>query len=244
MAQPLAISLLPATAIIAPGSGAEMDMGAVRGALLLDLRVTTFTPISDDPVPLVAVTLETRADAAAPWRAADVLEAGAAGTFELAAGGLERFVRVSWTLTNMTTATIDVTGVAHVTYCDPSDITDIAVPEHSIEEIPASKRAKACITATDVADGFVGAAYTLPLTAWGEDLRQQCAYLAAAQLFSGRGFDSQGPDKNVADNRDSALKWLDRLANGRLSPPGMIDSTPEEFDGGSFVVSARPPRGW
>lgn len=244
MTQPLAVDLVASAAVVAAGSGSAVDMGTLRRALRLTARVTTFTPVDSDPVPTLTLTLETRADPSDPWRAADQLDVLGLGVAELSAGGLDRYVRVSWALANLTTVTFAVLGVAHVTYCDPADITNYAVPEHSIAEISASARADGCIAATDVAAGFVGAAYELPLTAWGEDLRQQTAYLAAAQLFSRRGVDPGGPDKVVIDNRDSALKWFDRLANGRLSPPGIVDSTPEEDEGGSFVVSGKPPRGW
>lgn len=244
MAQPLAVTLAPSAAVVGPGSGAAVDMGALRRALRIDLRVTTFTAVDSDPVPQLAITIETRESNTAPWRFVDTLLAGALGAFRLSAGGLDRYVRVSWALTNLTTVTFGVSGMAHVVYCDPSDITNIAVPEQSIEEISASKRADACITISDIADGYIGGAYVLPLTAWPEDLRVFASYLAAAQLFAGRGVDLRGPDKSVIDNRDMALKWFDRLANGRLSPPGMIDTTPETSEGGSFVVSSKPPRGW
>lgn len=245
MTQPLALDLVPSAAVVAAGSSASADMGALRRALKLTARVTAFVPVDADPVPALVLTVETRPSSTDPWRAAaDTVQALGVGVVELSVGGLDRYVRIGWALTNMTTVTFSVLGIAHVTYCDPADITKYAVPEHAIAELTASKRADACISATDVADGFIGGAYTLPLTAWGEDLRQQTAYLATAQLFSARGVDVAGPDKSVIDSRDMALKWLDRLANGRLSPPGMVDSTPETNEGGSFVYQGRPPRGW
>lgn len=244
MTQPLAVDLAASAAVVAAGSGSSVDMGALRRALKLTVRVTTFTPVDADPVPALTLTLETRPSSSDPWRTANTVQALGVGVVELSTGGLDRFARISWALTNMTTVTFAVVGVAHVTYCDPTDIVKYAVPEHGIAELSASTRADACIAATDVADGFIGGAYTLPLTAWGEDLRQQTAYLAAAQLFSARGVDTAGPDKTVLDNRDMALKWLGRLADGRLSPPGLIDSTPETNEGGSFVYQGKPRRGW
>jgi phage gp36-like protein len=243
MAQPLAVQLVPATSISAPGSGTPIDLGTLRRALRIDARVSAFTPDAAATGPQLTLTLETSAQPTGPWRVADTLTITGAGNVALNAGGLDQHVRVSWALAELAAATFAVSGVAHVTYCDPADLLKV-VPEHSIEELPAGQRADACITGTDLADGYVGAAYVLPLQAWGEDLRLQTARLAAWQLFEGRGVDPGGPDKVVMDARDNAEKWLDRLANGRLSPPGIIDSTPEEFDGGSFVVSSGPPRGW
>lgn len=243
MAQPQSFPLAVSAAVVGPGSGPVIDLGTLRRALRMTVRVTTFTAVDSDPTPALLVTIETRQDPAAPWRIIDTLSCGALGSFQLSAGGLDRYIRVSWALTNMVTVTFEASCIAHVVYCDPADITNYAVPEHSIKELSQHKRADACISATDIADGYIGTAYTLPLTAWGDDLRQQTAYIAAAILFSGRGFDSRGPDKAVADNRDMALKWLDRISNGRLSPPGIIDAAVEEYEGGAYVYG-RPARGW
>lgn len=242
MAQPLVVVLAPPASVVAAGSAVPVDMGPLRRTLRFAARVSSYLPLAGATAPQLVLTLETSASASGPWRAAEVLPIDVGGIYTLAAGGLGQHVRITWTLTELEAVTFEVVGVAHVTYCDPPDLLTV-VPEHSIEEISGSKRADACIKATDLADGYVGAAYHLPLTAWGEDLRLQTTHLAAWQLFQGRGVDPGGPDKVVADGRDNAIQWLDRLANGRLSPPGIIDSTPEEFDGGSFVVSD-PPRGW
>lgn len=209
----------------------------------VSVLVTAFVQVDSDPVPGMTVVVETRASASLPWRAVDTISVGATGTYALNVGGADQYVRITWGLVNLTSITFSASAVAQVTYCDPADITKFAVPEASIEEIGASDRVAACLAVTDVADGYVGGAYTLPLTAWGTDLRLYCAQMAAAHIFRVRGMDPEGPDKVVFDAEANAIKWLDRLANGRLSPPGMVDSTPEVSEGGSVVVS-RPMRGW
>lgn len=243
MAQPLAVQLLPMGTVTADGTGAPVDLGVYRTAMRFAARVTAFTPEANENAAKLDLTLQTGPAIDGQWQDVDTLQIKVGGTFDLVVAGLQRYVRVAWDLDKVASITFEVTGVAHMTYCDPADILDV-VPEHSIEEIALGARVDACIKATDLADGYVGAAYELPLTAWGADLRLQTARLAAWQLFEGRGVDPGGPDKVVMDARDNAEEWLDRLANGRLSPPGIIDSTPEEFDGGSFVVSSGPPRGW
>lgn len=243
MAQPLAVTLAASATVTLSGSGSAVDVGTSRRTLVLRAQATSFVPVDLDPVPMVVVTLETRASDTSPWRAATTLSMGATGDYALSVGGLDRYLRVSWALTNMTSATFEATGTAEQTYCDPSDITRYAVPEHAIEEIDASTRAAACLSATAEADGYIGSAHVLPLVSWGDDLRAHVASMAAARIFRRRGADPEGPDKIVFDAQSQALKWLARLADGRLTPPDMVDGAPETFDGGSVIVS-RPARGW
>lgn len=247
MLQSYGFELLASALQSASGSGGSVDItdGSVaRRAAVVTVDVTAFVPVDSDPMPSVLFTLETRANSAAPWRSAGSVSAGALGTYELSAGALDALVRLSWTFTNMTSATFQADASAGVTFCDPSDITRYAVPERSIEDVDASTRAAACIAVTDLAAGYLNSAFTFPITAWGDDLRAKCADLAAAHIFKHRGADPTGPDAMVFDARDKALSWLDRIANGRLKPVGIVDSTPEVFEGGAVVVQGRPKRGW
>lgn len=251
MPQALSLELLASGTQTASGSGNAVDITvtddpevtAPRRALRVTVDVTVFVPVDSDPTPSIVYTIETRASTSAPWRAAGSVSTENAGVYMLAVGGLDKFVRVTWAFTNMTSATFSAAGVAHVTYCDPADITALAVPEHSIEEIDGSQRANACISVSDTATGYLNSAYVLPITAWDDDLRMYAAQMAAALIFRRRGADPAGPDKMVFDAETAAIKWLDRIANGRLKPPGIIDSTPDIWEGGSVVVSGRS-RGW
>jgi hypothetical protein len=119
------------------------------------------------------------------------------------------------------------------------------VPEAAISRFSPEQRLESCIGVSVEADGYIGSAKTLPLVSWGEDLALHCARMCAALLAMERGADplANGPDASIFAGQSNALKWLDRLANGRLSPPDMVDSTPETFDGGSVVVSSTK-RGW
>jgi hypothetical protein len=94
-----------------------------------------------------------------------------------------------------------------------------------------------------MAEGYVSSAYEMPITAWGEDLRSATARIAGATLFRVRGADPQGPDAIVFDGESKAIKWLDRIANGRLKPPAIVDSTPDDTEGGSYLYS-NTTRGW
>lgn len=244
MTQALAVELATAASVTTSGEGTSVDAGELRRALMVNVRVTSFTGVDSDPTPTVSIAIETRPSDSSPWRAAgDAVSVTAAGIYEFAVGSLEQYVRATWTLTNMTSVDFSITGELHVVYADPEDITKYAVPERSIEEITHSERVEALIATTDVANGFVAASFELPLTAWSNDLRIAVAKLAAATLFRRRGMDPQGPDVVVIDAETKAMQWLDRIANGRIKPPGILDSTLETFEGGSYIYTT-PKRGW
>ena len=248
MANAKAITLLASGTQTAAGDGSAVDLGetvgdylVLRSAVQVVIPVTAFaleSPAPPDPEPVLTLSIETRDATADPWETIVTLEIEATGRYTLSAGDLGRYVRLSWELgVGLESVDFGATGQAHVVYCDPRDLTKTCVPERSVADITASARADACISASDEADGYIGGAYTLPLLAWPNDLRDHTARIATGIIFAHRGVDPQGPDANVLLERDRALKWLDRLANGRLSPPGLIDSTEDVFEGGSVVIS-------
>lgn len=246
MSNPVAITLLASGARTVDGAGDAVELEDLRTAVRLAISVTTFT--ADDPlvgvtVPALTVTVQTRETADEPWRDVSEIEITATGRQQLSAGDLDTYVRAAWAIgTNLATATFAIAGEAHVVYCDPVDIGGKAVPERSIEELSASVRAEACIVVSGVAESYLRGSNIMPLVSWGEDLRSQTAKLAAAELFGGRGADTEGPDGVVFIRSAGAIKWFEGVAAGRIDAD-IVDSTPENFEGGSVVVS-QPERGW
>ncbi len=248
MANPVAVSLHALGATTASGTGATVDLledsegeGAARKALKLTLDVRAATGTNR----VLKVEVETSPDQAA-WTVLHTVNAlHQAAVLELVIGGAQRYIRAKHTVAGSTPSfTWSLLGHAHVVYCEPADIVSDAVPEAALSGLGIDERWKACLAVSDEADGYVGGAYTLPLLAWGGDLRSKCAEMAAARLFRKRGCDPMGPDKIVFDTEATARTWLNRLANGNLSPPGIVDSTEDVFEGGSVVVSSGSPRGW
>lgn len=237
MANPLPITLLEDTVLSAPGGGSAVDVGALRQIARLHIDLVALTAGEE-----LTLVVETSPTGTAHWAPVAQVFLDSPGVRETSVGPLQRFVRVRWDISGGL-ATLEVTGVAHVTYCLPRDIHRFSVPADALEPIPHEDRLDACVAATDEADGYVGGAYKLPLRAWGEDLRKAVARIAGADLLSNRGVDPESQDAVVFQREEKAHEWLNRLANGRLAPPGMVDQTPETFEGGSVVVS-RPKRGW
>ncbi|HEX2864979.1 MAG TPA: DUF1320 domain-containing protein [Deinococcales bacterium] len=103
--------------------------------------------------------------------------------------------------------------------------------------------------ASALADGYLSARFALPLTAHGPDLTSAVTRIAAYNLLVGRGFSPQPgtPDEQVRLRYEDAVKWLEGVSRGLVSPAGLVDSTPpnpEPGDLGEPLVTSRPRRGW
>lgn len=236
MAEALAISLHAIGAETESGQGTAVDIGTLRSLAVLRVRATAAVGA---PQLIVETSIDGTNWLAEPW----TIQVVAALDQDVWIWPVRRYVRARWVIASGESITFDLAGAVHVLYAEPSDIAQFSLPEVAIAKIPIEDRAKACLEATAQAEGYVGGAYTLPLTRWGLDLRSNTARLAGATLLGHRGRVPQGADEAVFLARDNAMSWLKRLADGRLSPPDMIDSTPEVFEGGS-VVASQPRRGW
>jgi phage gp36-like protein len=187
-------------------------------------------------VTLVTGTLEI--DLIVDGVARDTLQVTAPGVYQMAADA-GAALGVAW----VGAGTISAEAVITPVYCSAADVTKLAVAERAIEEVSARDRTLARIAACSDADGHLNSAFTLPLLTWGADLRKVAAQLTAAQIFTTRGSDMQGADKVVFDAADRALAWLRAVANGRVRPPDISDSTPDVEDHG-LAISSRPARRW
>lgn len=171
----------------------------------------------------------------------DTLAITSAGEYQLA-GDVRVNVGLSWT---STTATLTATAVTVTAYCSAEDVTSYAVAGRAIEEISLRERCRARLAASAEVDASLNAGYTGPILEWGVDVRRAAAQLTAAQLFTVRGTDMQGADAVVFDAGKRATAWLNSVANGRIKPPGLIDSTPEVVEFGLAVsAGSGTPRGW
>jgi phage gp36-like protein len=241
MANPLAIALQASAAQTASGQATGVDAGALRKMARLRLEVSAVSGAT----PSLTVSVETGPSSSGPWRSLGSFTAAtAAGVQDKSFGELDRYVRASWTISGTTPSfTFSVSGTAHVLYAAPSHVTRFALPAAALSGIDLSDQLDSCLGATDEAEGYISSAYTLPLTAWGEDLAKHVANMAGFDMLRRRGFQPEGPDQVVIDGRDHALSWLKLLATGRIRPVGIVDSTPDTFEAGAYVVSS-PKRGW
>jgi phage gp36-like protein len=125
---------------------------------------------------------------------------------------------------------------------DYEDLVRLGIRAAAIEELDEAEIEHALDAASSEALGYIKSSYVLPLQSWDFDLRMHVAAIAVYILvFGARGGDPEG-DPIIPERRNAAIDWLKGVAAGRISPE-IVDSTPETFEGGAFVVSS-PNRGW
>lgn len=235
MAEALAVNLHSMSPETATGAGTAVDLVETRRtAAELELQVIAANVDID-------VTIQTSDDSGGPWRdVAAFATIGAPGSQKLAVADLLQFIRASWTTTGGSVEW-SLNGYAHTLYCKPSQLEG---PGQVFSGLSANVLAQACIDASGEAESYIAGGYEMPITAWPPEVTRQTGLLAAWNAVRARGVRADGADEVVLTERDHAAAWFNRIMKGSLRPPGIVDSSPSTYEGGGFVVSSSPSRGW
>jgi len=235
MANKLAITPLALTTIDASGEGASADIGEHRSAAKLMLVVAALVGTS------VGVAVQTSPNETS-WRTVvSFTTSVAAGTEELALVGLDRYVRVTYTLVG-TSATLLVTGAAQQLFATEADLEALSLGD-ALDGADTQKLNRALIAASGTATGYLSNQYELPLVSWGEDVTSHTASIAAYRFMVSTGYAPEGKDELIRMNYEDAIRWFEKVSQGKIKPDDIVDSTPTVEDGGAFVVT-KPLRGW
>ena len=115
-------------------------------------------------------------------------------------------------------------------YATTTDFARLGLPATATTGIATASIEAALDAYAAVMDGYLQArGYVLPLTAWGDDLRRCNCQGAAWDILRVRGYDpNAGGDEAVRLGHEDAMKWLRDVAAGRVTPSGVVDSTPSE----------------
>ena len=132
-------------------------------------------------------------------------------------------------------------------YCTTDDLAVFGVNANATTGIDSGDVQTAIDGASDLIDGYLRAKFTLPLVAWGKDLRRACAIIAAYDLMSGRGYNPGDPgDDQLRLRYEDVLRWLRDVASGLVSPDVTGSASGDVAGVPSFrarVVSSSQ-RGW
>lgn len=132
-------------------------------------------------------------------------------------------------------------------YATAADLARLALPARALTGILLTDQGAALEAASSLADGYLAARYTLPLLAWGDDLRRAVSLIAAYDLMTRRGYSPEGGDEQLRLRYEDAIRWLEQVSKGTISPVGLEESppsaTPPPGDSGP-VIAERPLRGW
>ncbi len=130
-------------------------------------------------------------------------------------------------------------------YASPEDFDRFGIrPSALPESITAADKLAAISAASGRADSYLGARFRLPISAWGDDLRQAVCAVAAFELVAAQvGFNPEAGQNLVLQQRkDDAIRWFEQVSRGHVSPVGVSGTAPTTVSA-SRVVS-NTPRGW
>jgi phage gp36-like protein len=135
-------------------------------------------------------------------------------------------------------------------YCTPEDLGRYGINSEALEGIPDVDGQRPPIEGTsDYMDGYLGKQFTLPLLAFGDDIRECCAVITSWRILRVRGLK---PGENPEDNAlyldyKEKIRWLEQIAAGKVTP--VVTPSPTPGTGGSVtpggpMVLSNESRGW
>ena len=134
-------------------------------------------------------------------------------------------------------------------YATRTHLGQFGIRAAALTGIPTGDQDAALEAASDHADSYLRSRFTLPLSVWQDDLRRAVCNIAAYDLLSARGFNPDaGADSNVRQRYEDAIRWLERVSTGQVTPEVTDSSSGSSSGSGSAAGPARvfssEPRGW
>jgi phage gp36-like protein len=130
-------------------------------------------------------------------------------------------------------------------YATRTDLTSLGLPSAALTNVSTTAQDAALLSASARADSYLKARFTLPLTAWGQDLTEAVCHIAAWTILSARGFNpDQGADTAIRTRYEDAIRWLERIADDRATPTVTDSSTSVGGGGTAPRVYSSTARGW
>ncbi len=130
-------------------------------------------------------------------------------------------------------------------YATRTDLDAMGYPSATLAGVSTTIQDAALDAASSLVDGYLVRRFTLPLSAWGDDLRRAVVHIAAWDLLCRRGFrPGDGADEAVRMRYEDAMSWLKDVSAGRVEPQGVTDASPAVAESFGVVVVSHPRRGW
>lgn len=129
-------------------------------------------------------------------------------------------------------------------YATPAELDALALPPDVASAATDAEKEAALEAASRLTDSYLAAAgYAVPLTTWGDDLKNAVCAIAAYDLAVSKGLAPEdGEGSNLYLRKRDAVRWLERVAAGTAKPSGVG----QETGGSAAVVYAitDEKRGW
>lgn len=245
MPYPTAITPLASAARTAGGAGASIDLRPAdqppRFTAALRLAVSAVA----GTLPTLDVTVETSEDGVV-WRTLGAFpQRTGVGAVRQRFPGADRYLRAVWALGGtLPNFTFGVSGEAIFVLATPADLARKGLSAEALAPIPVADQDEALCSSSATALKIFGNRYKLPLRAWTDDIVTHVCQMAAADLMVPRGL---GPEdaRVLMGQKAAALVELRTIGNEESDPQeGIVDSSPDEYDGAGGFAESDPPRGW
>lgn len=132
-------------------------------------------------------------------------------------------------------------------YCEIEELGRWGISADALEDVQDPDSDAAIAGASDLIDSYLRSRFTLPLVAWGDDLRRACAIIAVYDLMQTRGYNPAEPeDKQLEIRYRDVIRWLERISSGQAVPT-VTDSSSGAQSGVSSAraqVVSNSQRGW
>lgn len=110
--------------------------------------------------------------------------------------------------------------------------------------ISTAQQDDALISASALADGYLSARFTLPITVYSTELTSKICDLAAYDLLSAKPVNPEGGPWDRRRRYEDAISWLTKVSENKITPVGITDSSVPERKGGKIRLVTSEPRGW
>jgi phage gp36-like protein len=132
-------------------------------------------------------------------------------------------------------------------YATRAEMYQLAVNSGAFTGIATADQDAALDGASVFADGYLTQRFQLPLTSYGQDLKEAVANIAAYRIIAARGFSPEDADADQLRLRyQDAIGWLRDVSAGKVTPTNVADSSgvgttaADELKTSPTVVQYRP----
>lgn len=102
-------------------------------------------------------------------------------------------------------------------YAVRADIPRFGISADAIADVTTGDQDGALSSSSGFMNGFIRAAYKLPLSSWEDDVRECCCVLAVETMMFARGMAPGGvggDDQRIVDRADRWRSWLSKVSSG------------------------------
>jgi phage gp36-like protein len=120
-------------------------------------------------------------------------------------------------------------------------MTELGLPGKAISSMPSWTVDRALAARSIWLDGYLGARYPVPLTAWSDDVRSCVCAMTAFDLLTTLGFNPEDPgDQAVLSRCKMWERWALNVAEGIVMPAGLTGTSAASTIGPTDAQSDEP----